>query len=851
MQAQSNVSVKESSQKVFDNAPKQLSVSPPSQRKRPHSPMKDLSSSQETSSLTMSHFIAQPESYQYNACVERQFFDAAKEALSMYSRDEAWPSFLKIIDMYGQQTITRSEMLETVEELFGKRNELFDQFKKIVTAAGSPDGPSHDGAWHSVPLSEIDFSRCRKCTPSYRALPRDYPTPPCSERSDEERKVLNDVWVSLPVGSEESYTFRHMRKNQHEEILFRCEDERFEIDMVIDSNASTLRRLEPIAEEIALLQQREIVTSSNGSKLLSKGGVSGKVFQYSFDGKVLNTIHRHSISRIYGDSGPEILKLILKNPVVAVPVVVSRLRQKDKEFRAARETLNLRWKELAEHNYFKSLDHRSLNWRNIDKRATSTKTLVAEIKDRETALLARREKAKEEHGSFYEITMGRYLSRKTGIKECPKPTVELFTSHLSFVLENVSWAQRDAFRIMSFALERGIVSPSDKEICHRLLRDFLAPFLGLSLNMIMSPAVSYVASTTLSPSVVTHSEDSGIDDDESSTEDLDIVGNNMTVTEETDRKKTKTTSDVYNSDCLLDHQPIPRGSNILTIYGEANLIEYRRLDQIYVVSLPYGAVAYLHPKAILCSIMGPTEIPSDAVEQYNNSDEECIEDSLFIGPQSVYVFFRLYDVLVKRLNTARRLADEVSGNSTYQSLVEKLSSDNSPDSGRVRYETYLSLVYDLVEGASSSGISTNDLEGGKYEDRVRSLLGHGAYELATMDKLMSSLQKNLQNMANDDTVQAMIQVFRIQHDSGSFKPLAFKQEASIASKGDNKGEHKNMFAFQYCKVPGSDKTVFHMEFLGDITDHDESSQNGDEDNDVEMGDLNERVEGPTAKRPKR
>jgi paired amphipathic helix protein Sin3a len=39
-------------------------------------------------------------------------------------------------------------------------------------------------------------------------------------------KVLNDNWVSIPIGSEESTSFKHMRKNQFEEALFRCEDER-------------------------------------------------------------------------------------------------------------------------------------------------------------------------------------------------------------------------------------------------------------------------------------------------------------------------------------------------------------------------------------------------------------------------------------------------------------------------------------------------------------------------------------------------------------------------------------------------------------------------------------------------
>ena len=38
--------------------------------------------------------------------------------------------------------------------------------------------------------------------------------------------------MSIPIGSEESYSFKHMRKNKYEEALFKCEDDRFEIDMV-------------------------------------------------------------------------------------------------------------------------------------------------------------------------------------------------------------------------------------------------------------------------------------------------------------------------------------------------------------------------------------------------------------------------------------------------------------------------------------------------------------------------------------------------------------------------------------------------------------------------------------------
>ncbi len=53
-----------------------------------------------------------------------------------------------------------------------------------------------------------------------------------------------------------------MRKNQYEEALFRTEDERFEIDMILDSTASTIRILEPIAEEIQVSERSELVITT-------------------------------------------------------------------------------------------------------------------------------------------------------------------------------------------------------------------------------------------------------------------------------------------------------------------------------------------------------------------------------------------------------------------------------------------------------------------------------------------------------------------------------------------------------------------------------------------------------------
>ena len=707
--------------------------------------------------------IQKPEVFVYNSGVERQFFDAVKSALFSYSRDgQGWAEFIKTLDMYAQEILSRNDMLGYVERLLGKNHDLFEQFKCIIAAIGAADAPAHDDSWHSVPLSEIDFSRCRRCTPSYRALPRDYPNPPCSERSDEELKVLNDVWVSLPVGSEESYTFRHMRKNQYEEVLFRCEDMRFEIDMCIDGNASTLQRLEKIYDELVLLSKSETKNAKNGSD----SGLGGKTFQYTLDGRVLGIIHKHTIKRIYGDDGPEMLDLCFRNPAVALPIVVNRLRQKDQEWRAAKEALNRKWKDLAEFNYYKSLDHRSITWRTTDKRATSTRALVSEIKDRaahnglegEQALNIKRDKAKEEHGSFYEVTMGSTLPRKMDLNGLPKPTPTIFTPHLSNTYSNSSWAQRDAYRIISFALERGSSSPSDKERCYRLWREFLAPWFGLDLDWMHRPAVEFV------PSLVhedenNHDEDDGSENKEGYSNEKNNAEKDDVVKEEVLKPAVATEPKSYFS--VEGHSPFPPGTNVSTTIGKVKVVQYIGEKGVYEIADSLGTTKFLPTTAVFCSV--PPIEPSDLTDQLRANDQEVLErpeDNLMIGTQCVYLFFRLHQILIRRLNIAKSLASEVSKDAALGRHIEKLSYNGNQDESKVRYDAFISLVYSLLEAGGASAEAT---EGGKYEDRVRCLLGNQSFELTTMDKLISHILKSLQHMANDDTLQNLIEVCHPHH----------------------------------------------------------------------------------------
>ncbi|KAH0468202.1 hypothetical protein IEQ34_003235 [Dendrobium chrysotoxum] len=190
---------------------------------------------------------------------------------------------------------------------------------------GSPD-VSKDVANHEVSLfhskeeyKELDLSNCQSCTPSYRLLPENYHAPVASHRTELEKSVLNDVWVSVTSGSED-YSFNQSRKNQYEESLFRCEDDRFELDMLLELAKATVERVQKLLKKM----QDDI------KKLESPFRIEDH----------LTSLHLRCIERLYGDNGLEVLGVLSKDASVALPVILNRLKQKQEEWSGCRADFN-------------------------------------------------------------------------------------------------------------------------------------------------------------------------------------------------------------------------------------------------------------------------------------------------------------------------------------------------------------------------------------------------------------------------------------------------------------------------------------------------------------------------------
>jgi paired amphipathic helix protein Sin3a len=90
---------------------------------------------------------------------------------------------------------------------------------------------------------------------------------------------LSGVWHAV----------QHMRKNQYEEALFRCEDDRFELDMAIECSQSAVKALTQVVKDVADMdaEARE---------------------RFRLDKSKILSIHFRMVHKIYGTGpGPRLL----------------------------------------------------------------------------------------------------------------------------------------------------------------------------------------------------------------------------------------------------------------------------------------------------------------------------------------------------------------------------------------------------------------------------------------------------------------------------------------------------------------------------------------------------------------
>lgn len=199
--------------------------------------------------------------------------------------------------------------------------------------------------------------------PSYRKLPySESKGLACSGRDALCWSVLNDDWVAFATWASEG-SGAH-RKNPYEDALASSEQERHWYDYHLESIRRSIAVLEPIVARISLMNAEE------RSQFKLKQGLGGES----------SSFYERMIRKIYGrDVGYEAINALYESPAVAAPIILNRLKQKDEEWKRALREWNRVWREVDAKNFYRSLDHQGMTFKNNDKKTTTSKFLLAEI----------------------------------------------------------------------------------------------------------------------------------------------------------------------------------------------------------------------------------------------------------------------------------------------------------------------------------------------------------------------------------------------------------------------------------------------------------------------------------------
>ncbi|CAD6995416.1 unnamed protein product [Ceratitis capitata] len=105
---------------------------------------------------------------------------------------------------------------------------------------------------------DIGLTSCKRLGASYCALPQSIVPEKCSGRTPLCREVLNDSHDSQFYAPDEDSIFDTSRKTQFEETIYRTEDERFELNVVIETNSATIRVLEGMQKKMSRMSPEQL-----------------------------------------------------------------------------------------------------------------------------------------------------------------------------------------------------------------------------------------------------------------------------------------------------------------------------------------------------------------------------------------------------------------------------------------------------------------------------------------------------------------------------------------------------------------------------------------------------------------
>ncbi|KAF8869638.1 hypothetical protein CPB84DRAFT_1754931 [Gymnopilus junonius] len=708
---------------------------------------------------------------------DTHFFDRVKHALD--NRD-LYNEFLKLVNLFAQDYIDTARLVKESKNFLGN-TELYKQFREILgwdekkerehflkdqnersgwakpAIVALPERPGR------VDLSE-KYGSYRRVSPSVASMT-------CSGRDEMCRSVLNDDWVSLPSWTSEDSGFIFHRKNIYEEALHRSEEERHEYDFHIEAITRTIAMLEPFNNnKLACLP-----TPEDGKP---KPTVAGS----------WKAIHQRVIKKIYGrEAGLQVVAALHEQPLLAVPVVLARLKQKEEEWKRAQREWNKVWRDVDARNYLKSLDHQAVMWKVKEKKALGVKSLVYEI---ETAREEQHSKRAALVDRTFERTRPRYHlafafgedeaegekgEKNSKGKEKEKDSKEKNKEAMGIL--------QDAIKLVFSFLDRtsGQISGQERKRIENFLRVFVPLFFSFG-------SVEF-NSGLLHHETIVESENEAVSDTNEDTESAALVPPAPTANTSTSsangkgRGGRKHQSNHSSGDLrkkLLKSEQAKSTSGRKTRGGASPAVSR------FASPVVFGSAG---EEAALAGLDVMFVFPPGAGKRSSKIN------NVFFSNTTFYVLMRLIEILYSRLRLFKGLSAELARKAEEKTKASTSSSANSasPSAPIVVDKKH---YYDILLGQCEA-VFMNELEQHVFEEQTRVMFGYkDAYKIFTIDKVIGGIIKQAQNVVADPKSQELLELL--------------KRERSLMTPTT---QDRTNYRHQVENILGPDENVFRIDWL--------------------------------------
>ncbi|KAK4519608.1 uncharacterized protein ATC70_009845 [Mucor velutinosus] len=678
---------------------------------------------------------------------EAEFFEKVKTYIG---NKATYNAFLKVLNLFSQQIVDQNVLVSRVESFIGGNTELFEWFKSLVGYDGT------DQVIENMPRMQPVTKNAGGCGPSYRHVPKAWQNRTCSGRDALCWDVLNDTYISHPTWASEDTGYVASKKNQYEEALHRVEEERYDYDLNIEANLNTIALLEPIAKKIS------IMTADEKSSFRLSPGL----------GSPSRTIYQRIIKKIYANKGLEMIDLLHNNPAQTVPIVLKRLKQKDDEWKRAQREWNKIWREVEAKNYWKSLDYQGITFKLTDRKAMTTRSLVAEAED-----------AKEAHKvdtfqfEFSDAAVFKdvsrlvyfYLDRQPVYNPEDCASMRVFINTMIPLFFNVNDVEPSTVDSADIVMEEILDDDassvqSDNEVKTtatsaaratnrrpRRARGQLNDDDGLLKDVLTRNIKKKKSGRSTSSSEEEDEDDQ--DEDEEDDDDASQTNNNTEEDEEMEEDEDDEDEDDEDDDDSNERSRRPRRRAARSSSQGSGKGKSKKSQRISKKKAQ--ATSTTPPKmATLASL----------IEKEKSLEPENQKTYNFYGDSGFYCFFRLYQILYNRLCKMKALDAEFRAHPERAKKAHKEARDLGitpkrfkalkMDTKRGYYSILLSLIDKLFEG---------EIDQQTFEECVRYIFGGDAYIMFTIDKLVLSLVRDIHIIIADTQSQQLFELFKIEN----------------------------------------------------------------------------------------